>query len=115
MLCRWTARRVVAPMVAVAWACSPPGAAPPRPPALQPQPAATAPPAPEPPATADIATVHRARCGACHVRVEPGKRRRDALALSLARHRKRVHLSEAQWSALLDYLAPEGPRDGSAG
>ena len=58
--------------------------------------------APEP--NAEIASLHRARCGACHVRVEPGTRTRDAAALG--RHRKRVHLTEAQWAALIDYLAP---------
>jgi hypothetical protein len=60
------------------------------------------PPAPEP----AIAAVHRARCGACHVRVDPGTRTREVLTAALKRHRRRVHLSEAQWTALIDYLAP---------
>ena len=55
---------------------------------------------------ADVAEMHRARCGKCHVRVEPGARTRDAFAAALVRHRNRVHLTEAQWGALLDYLAP---------
>jgi hypothetical protein len=57
-------------------------------------------------ADADPASIHRARCGKCHVRVEPGARTRDAFARALSRHRKRVKLTEPQWSALLDYLAP---------
>jgi hypothetical protein len=64
-----------------------------------------APPAPSAPEPA-IAAVHRARCGACHVRVEPGTRTRDALTVALGRHRTRVHLSDAQWAALIEYLAP---------
>lgn len=64
--------------------------------------ASTAPAARPEPA---IATVHRGRCGACHVRVDPGARTRDALTVALLRHRTRMHLSEAQWTALVDYLA----------
>jgi hypothetical protein len=66
-----------------------------------------------PGATSEIGELHRARCGACHVRVEPGARSREALTVALARHRARVHLGEAQWSALIDYLAaPSGPPTG---
>jgi hypothetical protein len=57
-------------------------------------------------ASPPIAAVHRARCGQCHVRVEPGSRTRDVLTTALARHRNRVHLAETQWAALIDYLAP---------
>ena len=53
----------------------------------------------------DIAAVHRARCGACHVPVMPGARSRDALEVALLRHRKRVHMIEADWTLMLDYLA----------
>jgi len=53
----------------------------------------------------EIAVVHRARCGACHVRVEPGTRTRTVMTHALLRHRKRVHLTDSQWAALLDYLA----------
>ena len=52
-----------------------------------------------------IAAAHRARCGGCHVRVDPGARSRDALTVALLRHRARVHLTEAQWTAMVDYLA----------
>jgi hypothetical protein len=64
--------------------------------------------APSPPpvrAEPPIAAVHRARCGVCHVRVEPGTRTREALTVAFERHRKRLHLAEDQWAALVDYLA----------
>ena len=57
------------------------------------------------PAQSEIARIHRARCGSCHVRVEPGERTRAQLEDALARHRKRVHLSEERWAELIDYLA----------
>jgi hypothetical protein len=57
------------------------------------------------PAPSEIARVHHARCGACHARVEPGERTRDQLDTALARHHKRVHLTDAQWAAMVDYLA----------
>jgi hypothetical protein len=67
----------------------------------------------EPPAkTADVpeaqkhvAEVHRARCGNCHVRVEPGTRSHATLESAFVRHRGRVHLSEDEWSQLIEYLA----------
>jgi hypothetical protein len=72
------------------------------------------PPAPVPTArpgnaaVEDIGEVHRSRCAKCHTRVEPGARTRAQLTEALARHRSRVHLSEAQWGALISYLsAPE--------
>jgi hypothetical protein len=52
-----------------------------------------------------IAETHRAKCGNCHVRVEPGTRSREVLEAALSRHRKRVHLTEAEWAELLEYLA----------
>jgi hypothetical protein len=54
-----------------------------------------------------IAEVHRSRCGACHVRVEPGQRTRAELETALHRHRKRVHLDETEWADLVDYLASD--------
>ena len=71
--------------------------------------AACAPAAP-PPATQDarlthIADVHRAKCGACHDRVEPGMRSREELERALAKHRTRVKLTEAEWGAMIDYLS----------
>ena len=56
-------------------------------------------------AQSDIARVHRAKCGKCHERVEPGERSRDELDDALSRHRTRVPLSEDQWRAMIDYLA----------
>lgn len=60
-----------------------------------------------------IARVWRARCGACHTRVEPGTRTYDELETALARHRKRVHLREGEWRQMVAFLArtdarPEG-------
>jgi hypothetical protein len=57
------------------------------------------------PAPSEIARVHHARCGACHKRVEPGERTRDQLEAALSRHHQRVHLTDAQWAAMVDYLA----------
>ena len=66
-------------------------------------------PAPASP-TDRIACIHRARCGACHQRVEPGERSRDALESALARHHTRVRLSDADWHSMIDYLATSVPR-----
>ena len=53
----------------------------------------------------EIAQTHRARCGACHVHVEPGERTRQDLEGALSRHRRRVRLTEKEWAAMVDYLA----------
>ncbi len=55
-----------------------------------------------------IAHVHRARCGSCHLRVEPGERTRAQLEAAFVRHRRRVHLSEDDWARMVDYLAARG-------
>jgi len=65
-----------------------------------------APPADVPPALAHIAEVHKARCGKCHRRVEPGTRTRDKLLAVFPKHRSRVHLTEDEWSQMIEYLAP---------
>jgi hypothetical protein len=66
---------------------------------------------PASPAAPEIARIHRARCGACHTRVEPGQRTREALKTALSRHRVRVRLTEAQWAEMVDYLAqPASPQ-----
>jgi hypothetical protein len=52
-----------------------------------------------------IAKVHKTRCGSCHVRVEPGERSRAELETAFTRHRRRLHLSEAEWGEMVDYLA----------
>jgi hypothetical protein len=61
--------------------------------------------APVPEGQREIAETHKARCGNCHVRVEPGTRTRAQLEAAFARHRARVHLSEADWGWMVDYLA----------
>jgi hypothetical protein len=55
-----------------------------------------------------VARVHRTKCGACHVRVEPGERTRAELESALARHRPRVRMSEDEWGRMVDYLAAAG-------
>jgi hypothetical protein len=67
--------------------------------------APAAPVADVPPALLHIAEVHRAKCGNCHVRVEPGSRSRTELEGALPRHRSRVHLTDDEWSQLVEYLA----------
>lgn len=56
---------------------------------------------PEPP----IASAWRARCGACHMRVEPGTHGRAALEAAMRRHRKRTRLSDTQARQLVDFLS----------
>ena len=87
---RITALALTAGLAAAHIACAPGGG----------RDAASAPPAME------IARVHHAKCGACHVRVEPGERTRAQLEAALPRHRTRVHLRDEQWAEMLDYLAP---------
>jgi len=62
-------------------------------------------PAGSTPEMSAIAHKHRSRCGACHTRVEPGERTREQLEAALARHHKRVRLTEEQWAAMIEYLA----------
>lgn len=52
-----------------------------------------------------VAKVWASRCGSCHVRVEPGTRDRAHLESAMTRHRSRVKMDEAQWPALVDFLA----------
>jgi hypothetical protein len=61
-----------------------------------------------------IEHIHRSRCGACHVRVEPGTRSRAVLEKALARHVDRVHLDKADWTAMIDYLSPPDATAASA-
>lgn len=60
--------------------------------------------APIPAKYADVAEIHHASCGNCHVRVEPGKRTRAQLEKALVRHRSRVKMSEREWALIIDYL-----------
>jgi hypothetical protein len=73
--------------------------------ACEPPPTVPSGAAPEP----KIAAVYRSRCGACHVRVEPGTHTREQLEAALGRHRRRVRLREDQWSELVSYLAIPDP------
>jgi cytochrome c2 len=70
-------------------------------------PAASAPAAaPSADATAPaMAELHTRKCGACHTVPEPRTRSRPHLEDALARHRKRVRLTEEQWHAMIEYLA----------
>ncbi len=54
---------------------------------------------------AEVAEIHHASCGNCHVRVEPGERTRAQFEHALSRHHTRVKLTDTQWPILIDYLA----------
>lgn len=69
-------------------------------------------PSPEAAEHAHIVAVHKAKCGACHTRVEPGTRSRQDLEAALKRHRSRAKLSEREWAELVDYLAADGGANG---
>ena len=58
-----------------------------------------------PPKYLEVAEIHHAQCGNCHVRVEPGQRSRAYFERVLVPHRKRVKMSESQWALLVDYLS----------
>jgi hypothetical protein len=54
----------------------------------------------------EVAEIHHAQCGACHLRVEPGQRTREQFEKALGKnHHDRVHMTDAQWALLLDYLS----------
>jgi hypothetical protein len=57
-----------------------------------------------PPRDVAIAAVHAHKCGACHVAPEPKSRPREHVEAALVRHKKRVRLRPAEWSAMIDYL-----------
>ena len=71
-------------------------------------------PADTPAPQSEIARIHRSKCGNCHTRVEPGQRTREQLEAAFPRHRRRVHLSEDQWNAMVDYLAAQSATATSA-
>ncbi len=65
------------------------------------------------PKFAEVASIHKANCGRCHRRVEPGLRTHEHLEDALRAHRKRVTMSEENWSLMIDYLAaPPNPNLG---
>ena len=74
-----------------------------------------APAADVPPALVHVAEVHKARCGNCHVPVEPGTRSRDALEVAFPKHRARVHLTDEEWTQMIEYLSMPPLRGDKAG
>ena len=52
-----------------------------------------------------IASIHARKCGTCHVAPEPKSRVPEQLHSALARHKNRVHLTAAEWAAMMNYLA----------
>jgi hypothetical protein len=74
--------------------------------------ACNAPEAQVPDGARAVATVHTAKCGNCHVPPEPRSRTRAHLEDAFTRHKTRVHLSDDQWAAMVDYLA--GPQGATA-
>jgi Skp family chaperone for outer membrane proteins len=56
-----------------------------------------------------IAAVHTRRCGNCHTAPEPGSHTRASLEDAFGRHQRRVHLSQEEWQAMVDYLAVGTP------
>lgn len=61
--------------------------------------------APATTAAARAAELWSSKCGSCHVPVEPASRSREALETALQRHRRRVRVSDRDWSELVDFLA----------
>jgi hypothetical protein len=53
-----------------------------------------------------IATVHRHQCGRCHSPPSPRSHSREEFETAFGRHHKRVHLTDEEWQAMVDYLAP---------
>jgi hypothetical protein len=53
-----------------------------------------------------ISQIHASKCGSCHVPVQPGTRSRDQIEAAMSRHGKRLRLTQAQWTAMVEYLAP---------
>lgn len=55
-----------------------------------------------------ISQIHASKCGSCHVPVQPGTRSRDQIEAAMGRHGRRLKLTQAQWTAMVEYLAPVG-------
>jgi hypothetical protein len=53
-----------------------------------------------------IAAVHRHQCGKCHAPPQPGSHSREEFETAFGRHQKRVHLTQEEWQAMVDFLAP---------
>jgi mono/diheme cytochrome c family protein len=67
--------------------------------------AAACTPAAEAPAAPAIASVYRRQCARCHTLPPPGQHPRPYLEEALASHHERVHLTDEEWTQLIDYLA----------
>jgi hypothetical protein len=52
-----------------------------------------------------VVAVHKVQCSRCHTAPQPGTRTKPYLVDTFARHKKRVHLSQEEWTAMIDYLA----------
>lgn len=74
----------------------------------------SAPTHPVPPGFEDVARIHRTKCGACHLRVEPGARTRAQLEAAFPRHHMRVKMSDDDWAKMVDYLAAQEPTQPTA-
>jgi hypothetical protein len=53
-----------------------------------------------------IAAVHRSQCGKCHAPPAPRSHSREEFESAFGRHQKRVRLTQEEWQAMIDYLAP---------
>jgi mono/diheme cytochrome c family protein len=57
-----------------------------------------------------IGAIHKSKCGACHMRVEPGSVPRATAESAMQRHRRRAKLTERQWEDMVDYLSSDHAR-----
>ncbi len=62
-----------------------------------------------------IAELHQRKCGNCHRLVEPSTRPRAEIDSAIGRHQKRLRLTQAEWTAIADYLAPVTVSQANAG
>jgi hypothetical protein len=60
---------------------------------------------PPPAERTSAADLHARKCGRCHLPPKPKTRPRSDLERAAFRHRNRVKLTEAEWNAVIDYLA----------
>jgi hypothetical protein len=58
-----------------------------------------------PSSTTETANLLAAKCAGCHVAPQPKQRSRPYVESALARHQKRVHLTPAQKTAIIEYLS----------
>jgi hypothetical protein len=53
-----------------------------------------------------VAKIRRTQCGRCHSPPEPGAHSRAEVEAAATRHSSRVRLTQEEWTAMIDYLAP---------